>query len=293
MSVNIHHAATVEAMIMAGADVLSGSASARLDARVLTKMVLGCDDASLIARAADPVDDDAKDAFFELIMRRAGGEPVAYITGQKEFWGLPFRVTRDVLIPRADSECLIETLCARADITAPYRIVDLGTGSGCLLCALLHELPAAVGTGADISAGAIAIARENAEALGFADRANFVVSNWFENIKGEFDIIIVNAPYIPAGDRPELIVDVSEFEPSVALFAGDDGLDEYRRIFSEIDEFLAASGRVAVEYGNAEQGVSVRAIAAANIPNAEFTVIRDLAARERGIILRRRDGKRD
>lgn len=293
MSPKIKNAATIEAMIIAGADLLSGSSSARLDARVLTKLILDCDDAALIARSADPADDNAKKTFTDLIMRRAAGEPVAYITGQKEFWGMPFRVTRDVLIPRADSECLIDAVCAGVDQAAALRILDLGTGSGCLLCALLRELPRASGLGVDISPGAVAVARENAEALGLADRAEFFVSDWFENVTGAFDVIIVNAPYIPAGDKPGLIVDVSEFEPSGALFAGDDGLDAYRRIFGQIGNFLTPTGLAAAEYGNPEQGIAVRAIAASNIRDAEFSVIRDMAARERGITLQRRGAKRD
>lgn len=293
MSPEIKNAATIEAMIIAGADLLHASSSARLDARVLMKSVLGCDDAALISRAADPADDKEKKTFTDLIMRRAAGEPVAYINGQKEFWGMPFRVTRDVLIPRADSECLIDAVCAGVDRTSALRILDLGTGSGCLLCALLHELPRATGLGIDISPGAVSVARENAEALSLADRADFLVSDWFEHVTGAFDIIIVNAPYIPAGDKPGLIVDVSEFEPAGALFAGDDGLDAYRRIFGRIGYFLAPAGLAAAEYGNPEQGVALRAIAAANIRGAEFSVIRDMAARERGITVRRRGAEKD
>ena len=288
MSPDIAGAKSIGAMIGAGAAVLTASSSPRLDARVLAKHVLDCDDAALIARADDPPDEKMKKAFAELIMRRSVGEPVAYITGVKEFWGLMFHVTRDVLIPRADSECLIEAACDGVDESAPLRILDLGTGSGCLLCALLNELPMASGTGVDQSAAAVEIAKNNAVALGLSGRAEFFVSDWFENVNGRFDIIVANAPYIPADRRSGLIIDVSEFEPSTALFAGADGLDAYRRIFDDVSGYVTESGRVVAEYGDQEQGEKLRAMAAAAVPDARLSTIRDLAARERGLALRRR-----
>lgn len=287
MSPEIDDAKSIGAMIRAGAAMLSCSSSPRLDARVLAKHALDCDDAALIARADDAVEENIKTAFCDLIMRRAVGEPVAYITGVKEFWGMPFHVTRDVLIPRADSECLIEAACEDADRSAPLRILDLGTGSGCLLCALLKELPNASGIGVDQSAAAVEIAKKNAVALGFSGRADCFVSDWFENVNGVFDIIIANAPYIPAGRRSGLIIDVSDFEPPAALFAGADGLDAYRRIFGGVRAHMAESGCVIAEYGDEEQGKMMRAMAAAAVPDAEFSTIRDLAIRERGLALRR------
>lgn len=293
MSADIKNAATIESMIRAGADALPYSQSPRLDARVLAKFVLGCDDAALIARATDPAGASAKKKFKEFVFRRAAGEPIAYITGEKEFWGMPFRVTRDVLIPRGDSECLVETVLEHTDKSAPMRVLDLGTGSGCLLCALLNELPMATGVGVDVSARAVEIARENAKALGLSGRAEVILSDWFSNISGEFDIIIANAPYIPDGDRPDLRVDVSDYEPSLALFAGDDGLDPYRHILDEIGDYLAENGLFVVEYGSPDQGAQLRVMATAKLPNAAQIVIRDIAARERGLALSRRAGKRD
>ena len=293
MSSDIAGAKSIGAMVRAGAAMLVGSSSPRLDAQVLAKYALNCDDAALIARADDAADENVKMAFGDLIMRRAVGEPVAYITGVKEFWGLPFRVTPDVLIPRADSECLIEAACEGADRSAPLRILDLGTGSGCLLCAVLRELPKASGVGVDQSAAAIEIAQKNAGALGFSGRAAFFVSDWFENVNGVFDIIIANAPYIPSERRSGLMIDVSEFEPPAALFAGADGLDAYRRIFNGVSAHLAESGCVIVEYGDQGQGEKIRAMAAAAVPDAEPSIIRDLAVRERGLALRRGGGKRD
>ena len=293
MSVDIETAPTIEAMIRAGAEMLQASQSPRLDARVLAKLVLQCSDAELISRAADAPDNNLKEKFFALVDRRAGGEPVAYITGVKEFWGMPFRVTRDVLIPRADSECLIETVCEQSVDAGPLRILDLGTGSGCLLCALLRELPNATGVGVDVSPAAVAVANDNAEALGLAARAEFLVSDWLDNVEGAFDIIVANAPYIPDGRRSGLSIDVSEFEPAAALFGGEDGLDPYRRILQDVPTHIQSGGLIVAEYGDAGQGERFRAIAAGRLPGARISVIRDLAARERGVAIRLGPGKRD
>ena len=287
MSPEIDGAESISAMIRAGAAILSGSSSPGLDARVLAKHALDCDDAALIARANDPADYRIKATFCDLIMRRAVGEPIAYITGVREFWGMPFSVTRDVLIPRADSECLIEAACNGVNRTASLRILDLGTGSGCLLCALLTELPNASGVGVDQSAAAVELAQKNATALGLSARADLFVSDWFENVNGVFDIIIVNAPYIPTGQRSELMTDVSDFEPSAALFSGVDGLDAYRRIFDGVSAYLDESGCLVAEYGDNEQAEMLRALAAAAVPGAELSTIRDLAGRERALSVRR------
>lgn len=285
MSPDIFGASTLEAMMRAGAAALPDSSSPRLDARVLAKTVLGCDDAGLISRAPEVVGDDVKRKYDALIMRRAGGEPVAYITGVKEFWGQSFKVTRDVLIPRSDSECLIEAVLARRPEKGKLRILDLGSGSGCLLCALLTEFPQATGVGVDVSGGAIKVARENALLLGLSARAEFIKSDWFENVEGAFDVVIANAPYIPDGDKAGLIVDVSDYEPSGALFAGADGLDAYRHILGEIAGHLAPGAHLILEYGQAEQGAALRAMIANSLPNGEISVVRDLAARERGVII--------
>jgi release factor glutamine methyltransferase len=285
MSPEIASADTLEAMIRAGANALGGSQSPRLDARVLAKHVLGVDDAALIARAGDPVLIEHKQAYDALIMRRACGEPIAYITGVKEFWGLEFRVTRDVLIPRSDSECIIETVLQKRSGEDVRRILDLGTGSGCLLCALLKEFPEARGVGVDVSEAAIRVARENGHRLGLAKRAEFVASDWFDKVDGVFDVIVANAPYIPEADRSALIVDVSEFEPDRALFAGRDGLDAYRAIFSDVCGYLTPGGIFALEFGTREQGEALRTMIAETLPPGKIVVIRDLAARERGVAL--------
>ncbi len=294
MSPEIAEAPSLEAMIRAGAKALSGSQSPRLDSRVLAKHVLSVDDAALIVRAADPVTDETKRAYDGVVMRRACGEPIAYITGVKEFWGMTFRVTRDVLIPRSDSECLVEAVVSRRPRGSVSRILDLGTGSGCLLCALLSEYPDAAGVGVDISGAAVAVARDNAARLGLAHQSAFAVSDWFENVDGAFDVVIANAPYIPDGDRAALVIDVSEFEPDSALFAGGDGLAAYRDIFRSACDYLTPDGLLVIEFGTPRQGEALREMIGTIWPAGEIGVIRDLAARDRGIALQLEPvGKKD
>lgn len=163
-----------------------------------------------------------------LILRREAGEPIAYITGRKEFYGLDFKVTRDTLIPRPDSETLVDAVLESRAGAAPKFILDLGTGSGCLLIALLRQFPGARGAGVDISPGAISVARENAAALGTAARAEFICGDWSKAALPAADIAVANPPYVRAGEK--LMRDVSEYEPAAALYAGDDGLDAYRSI---------------------------------------------------------------
>lgn len=286
MAPDIAAARSLEEMMRAGAAMLSTSASPRLDARVLARHVLQCDDAALIMRSRETPEPSVRASYRDAILRRSNGEPVAYITGEKEFWGLNFRVNESTLVPRADSECLVEAVLAAVDRTGALRILDLGTGSGCLLCALLDALPNATGLGVDISAVAAATARENARRLGMGARAQFLASNWFGAITGRFDIVVANAPYIPTGDAAGLSRDVSDFEPHGALFAGADGLDAYREILAGLPAFLTDGACAAFEYGAPGQGTMLRAMIAETFNDVEVSVIRDLAARERGIFLR-------
>lgn len=283
MPPDLGEARTVAAMAHLGARALRASDTPDLDARVLLKTVLNCDDAGLIARAPDSVSPRERAGFEALLRRRQRGEPVAYITGVKEFWGLTFDVCRDVLIPRADSECLVEAVLERRERAGPWRILDLGVGSGCLLASLLSEFPDAIGVGVDLSPGAVRLAHENADRLGLSSRCRIFQSDWFASVEGAFDIIIANPPYVPETDRASLAVDVSGFEPESALFAGDDGLEAYRAILAEIRDYLAVDGLFACEYGSAEQGVALRALARGSLPGAQAQVIRDLAGRERGL----------
>ncbi len=258
-----------------------------LDARILLKLATGLDDAGVIARSDDKLPTDQAKMFAGLVKRRAAGEPVAYITGVKEFWSLEFHVSPDVLIPRDDSECLIEAVIARRDKHAPYKILDLGTGSGCLLCALLEEFPNSLGTGVDCSAAAIAIARANSRKLGLAPRARFLVGDWAKTLEGGFDIIIANPPYIPEGDRAGLPVDVADYEPARALFAGESGFNAYQAILADAPRILSPGGRIVLEAGDGQAGRLVEMVTK-TFPDAEILTINDLKGRPRGVIAERK-----
>lgn len=183
---------------------------------------------------------------------------MAYILGEREFWGLPFKVSRAVLVPRPDSETLIEAaLALMADRTAPWRIVDLGVGSGCLLLTLLREFPNARGLGMDASPEALAVAQVNATALGVAHRAELVLGDWrqpgwADRLRGPFDLVVSNPPYIEAGAIDGLMPEVARFEPRIALDGGPDGLVAYRTIAAAAAKLVAPGGRLLVEIGQGQ-----------------------------------------
>lgn len=276
-------ALSLGAALRKGAASLSASPTPALDARVLMKHLLGVDDAALIARGGEMLPETVLISYEGLIARRMEHEPVAYITGEKEFWSLSFQVSPDVLIPREDSECLIEAALARRDRAQPMRILDLGTGSGCLLCSLLSEFTSGQGVGVDRSDGALKIARENAERLELGDRADFVLGNWGEGLSDGFDLIIANPPYIREDARAGLAPDVALYEPCEALFAGPDGLDDYRALLSDISRLLGQDGLLLLEIGE-NQADSVASMVIKYLPNATIDILSDLAGRPRGIM---------
>jgi release factor glutamine methyltransferase len=252
-----------------------------LDARLLAVHILGCDAATIIGHPELIIDGARASLFEAALRRRLRREPLAYILGQREFWSLPLRVTRDTLIPRPDTETLVEAALAwqaRRVADAP-RILDLGTGSGCLLLALLVELPAARGIGVDISQPALAVARENAARLGVADRAAFVCGDWASPLSGKFDLVVCNPPYIADSEWDELAADIREFEPVLALRGGADGLAAYRTILSELPGLLATDGSAFLEVGGCGT-VGVPALAAA-FGLQPYEITRDLAQRPR------------
>ena len=220
------------------------SQTARLDAELLLAHALDIDRNRLLL---DQHDLTIPPGFARLVDRRLAGEPVAYITGVRDFWTISVHVTPDVLIPRPDSETLIEAAIDHFGARSPQRILDLGTGSGALLLAALDQWPAAQGWGVDISSAALAVARGNAEQLGMAERAAFQEGDWGEGLAGTFDLILINPPYI-AQDEP-LAGDVLR-EPKGALFAGPEGLDDYRRIAPMLPRLLAEGGIAAIEIGH-------------------------------------------
>ncbi|GAB4128745.1 MAG: peptide chain release factor N(5)-glutamine methyltransferase [Rhodothalassiaceae bacterium] len=233
----------------------SGAASARLDAELLLMEALAISRETLILRASEPVAPPAAARFREALRRRLRGEPVAYILGRREFCGLDFAVTPDVLIPRPDSETLVDAVEAHLAQTgspkAP-RILDLGTGSGCLLLSLLHRHPSATGVGTDRSPDALAVAARNASAFGLAQRAVFREGDWYQALAKDdpgFDVLLSNPPYIPDDAIATLMPDVAKFEPPGALMGGPDGLMAYRAIARGASARLRPGGLVALEIG--------------------------------------------
>ena len=222
------------------------------------------------------------EAFIE---RRRQREPVSQILGQWEFWSLPFVVTSATLTPRPDTETLVQAaLDLLPDRAAPLRLLDLGTGGGCLLLALLHELPAACGLGIDRSPEALAVAERNASALGLADRAQFALGDWAGGLSGSFDLIVSNPPYIPRDEIPSLMPEVSRHEPLIALDGGVDGLDCYRQLAPQIAARLAPGGLALLEVGLGQADSATAILAAAGLEPAGVRA--DLGGRKRCVIFR-------
>ncbi|HEY0300919.1 MAG TPA: peptide chain release factor N(5)-glutamine methyltransferase [Rhizomicrobium sp.] len=204
--------------------------------------------------------------FATLIARRIAREPLAYITGRKEFWSLDFAVGPGVLIPRPDTETVIETALRHyPDKTAPLSILDLGTGSGCLLIAALHEFPNAHGVGIDSSPEALVWARRNVAAHKLEDRATLIETGWLEEASPGFDIVLANPPYIPSGDLAALQPEVARYEPRAALDGGPDGLDAYRALAPRIARLLSSAGHAFLEIGQGQGDAVATLLAAAGL----------------------------
>ena len=230
----------------------------RMEARWLLGHAMGATAEVLLRdpRAAVPADAAAR--FTAMLARRARREPMAYITGQTGFWGLDLIVSSATLIPRADSEALVEAALEHAPHAK--RVLDLGTGTGCLLLAVLSELPAATGVGIDINPAAAALARRNARALGLP--ACFLAGDWGMALSGDFDLVLGNPPYIEAAAIAALMPEVAEYEPVAALDGGADGLDAYRAILADLPRLLAPGGIAVLELGQG-QGPAVASLAVA------------------------------
>jgi release factor glutamine methyltransferase len=249
-----------------------------LDARVLMIHVIRRDASYLVSHPEVPLNADEQRAYTALIDRRAQGEPVAYLTGEREFYGRPFRVTPAVLIPRPDTELLVDMALERVPRDAAARVLDMGTGSGCVAIAIAAERPRAKVLALDRSTEALAVARRNAVELRVGNVA-FLESDWFEALGHErFDVIVSNPPYVASGD-PHLTQDDVRFEPRKALEAGADGLDGLRRIIREGLGHLAPGGWLLVEHGY-EQADKARSLLLASGYGEIFSA-RDLAGIER------------
>lgn len=228
---------------------------AELDARILLGAVLGLDLTGLIAQAARPLTETEALRLAQHAQRRIAGEPVARILGVREFWGLPFRLSEATLVPRPDTETVVERaleLFRERPMPHPPRIADIGTGSGAILLALLHEIPDAFGVGTDLSLSALDTARSNAAALGLAGRAGFVACSYAAALSGPFDLIVSNPPYIPSAEIPKLSVEVREHDPHLALDGGNDGYDAYRALIPQAAERLTPGGALIVEAGQGQ-----------------------------------------
>jgi release factor glutamine methyltransferase len=235
----------------------------RLEARLLLAHAMACRQEDLLRDPRALVPPEAAARFAELLRRRLDHAPIAHLLGEQEFWSLPFIVSPATLIPRPDSETLIEAaLEAFPDRAAVRRVLDLGTGTGCLLLAALSEFPAATGLGLDRVPEAAALARVNAARLGLGGRARFVVADWAAPVAGPFDLVLSNPPYIESAAIPGLMPDVARHEPASALDGGMDGLDAYRAIAAALPALLASGGRAVLELGQGQQA-AVEAIAAA------------------------------
>lgn len=234
----------------------AGIEEPRREARLLLQAALGLDRAGLLLReSVDPA------AYEDFARRRAAHEPLAYISGRREFWGLAFEVSPATLIPRPDTETLVEAVLESGHV--PQRVLDLGTGTGCLLLAVLHEFPQAFGVGVDLNPAAAALAARNAGRLGFSHRAVFCAGSWAEALETRFDLVLSNPPYIESADIGALDRDVAAYEPATALDGGADGLTAYRAIISALPGILVPGGLAVLELGIG-QGPAVAELAAAH-----------------------------
>lgn len=263
----------------------AGVPEARREAGSLLSFVIGKDRTFLISHAEDVLNDDQVDQYRGVVERRAAGEPLQYITGVQDFFGREFRVTPDVLIPRPETELLVEAVL-EVDHAASL-ICDVGTGSGCIAITLLCELNNARAIGLDKSPAALEVAKFNAEKLSVADRAEFVVSDCFDSLEPrEFDLIVSNPPYVSAGVLAGLQREVRDHEPLVALSPGPDGLSIIRRLIQEAPAFLKQHGHLIMEIGF-DQGEAVQQLIDANV--WELLEVRpDLQCIPRIVVLRKR-----
>lgn len=246
-----------EALIAATGRLAQISDTSRLDAELLMAHALGVTREDLLLRR---LEDEAPAGFDALVERRLAREPVAYITGRRAFWTIDLEVGPGVLIPRPDSETLIEAAVERCGESGPGRVLDLGTGPGTLLLAALAQWPRATGLGVDASEAALAYARRNAGRLGLADRAEFRLGDWGEGVEEQFDLILCNPPYVEAG--APLAPDVARWEPAEALYAGGDGLDAIRALAPRLARLLAPGGAACVEIGAGQSAAASATMAA-------------------------------
>ena len=228
----------------------AGVDAPRRDARLLMQHALGLTPEALLAEDGLPLGEEEAWRLAALVRHRAAREPIAYLTGKREFWSLDFAVDSSALVPRPESETLVEAVLAHtARLPARPRLLDLGTGTGCLLVALLTELPGAIGLGIDVSDAAVSLARRNAYHHGLGERASFAVADWGAPLAARFDIVVSNPPYVAARELASLAPEIARHEPRTALAGGADGYESYRRLAPQVAQLLAPRGLAAIELG--------------------------------------------
>lgn len=270
----------------------AGIEAARAEARLLLCRVTGWSRERLLAEPEAVVPESEAARFGALLAEREARAPLAYLLGEREFWSLPLEVRPGVLIPRPETETLVEAaLEAFPERAAPLRVLDLGTGSGCLLVALLHEYPAAIGVGVDRSPVALAVAAANLTRHRLAGRALLLRGDWGRALEGRFDLIVANPPYVARGELAGLEPEVARHEPRLALDGGPDGLDAYRALLPDVARLLAPAGVACLEIGRGQEGPVA---ALAGDLGLEASPRTDLAGIVRCLVLRRgRDGGAD
>ncbi|MEM8586587.1 MAG: peptide chain release factor N(5)-glutamine methyltransferase [Pseudomonadota bacterium] len=259
-----------------------------VDARLLVEAATGLDRGGVLAARDHVLDADQTARLAQMVARRLNREPVARILGQREFWSLAFALGPDTLDPRPDSETLVAAALDHLPETdGRYRLLDLGTGTGCLLLALLAERPNAWGLGVDLAEGAAAVACANARSFGLLDRACFMAGNWADAVEARFDMVVCNPPYVSDGERAALMPEVRDHDPALALFAGADGLDAYRALAGRIGPLLAQNGVAALEIGAGQAGAVSALMAVQGLETVETRS--DLAAIDRVLVLKPRN----
>lgn len=272
-----------EALLQARKRLSPNSSTPQLDAEVLLAHVLGIGRAALLARTSDPLAPEQARAFEELAARRTRGEPVAYITGHKEFYGLDLLITRDVLVPRPETESVVEACLEALPKREVSQLADIGTGSGAILVAVLANRPQTTGVGTEISPEALEVAWQNCHRHGVADRATLLLGDLLEPLTNPVNVIAANLPYVSPGEASP---DVATWEPNVAVFGGgEDGTATIRRFLHAAPDYLLPGGSVVMETAYS-QGKAVSELARAAFPGASVEVRKDLAGYDRIVVVK-------
>lgn len=254
-----------------------------IDARILLLAATGVPRMTLISEPHTPLEPAAIDLFNQFVARREAREPAAHIVGSKGFWTLDLKSDRRALVPRPETEVVVDLILKAHALDTPKRVLDLGIGSGTILLALLAERPSWSGIGVDLSADALALAGENAEMLGLSDRLTLQQGDWHHGIDERFDIVVSNPPYIPSGVIQTLQDDVRHYDPHIALDGGEDGLAPYRVLFSALPSLLKPGGMFAFEFG-VNQSLAMLALAGAVPELHNIAIIKDLSDIDRVVI---------